>query len=104
MVVEKYKSGFQPPGDIPFDDLSSSQKPTVQVGGGDAGDRTSINGSVMSSISQGPASMMQSALGQLTSGGHGDTNRKSILGTITGGRVRKRSGILGLFTNNKVKI
>ena len=46
--------------------------------------------------------MMHSALGQLSLGGHGDSNRKSILGTITGGRNRKRSGLLGLFTNNKV--
>ncbi len=42
--------------------------------------------------------MIQSAMGQL------DTNRKSIVGTFTGGRFRKRSGILGLFTNNKVII
>ena len=44
--------------------------------------------------------MVQSALGQLTISG--DSNRKSILGTI-GARARKRSGILGLFTNNKVR-
>lgn len=98
MVVEKYKSGFQPQGDIPFEDLSCSRQSTFQGGGCDKGDAASVNGSVMGSISQGPGSMVQSALGQLTISG--DSNRKSILGTI-GGRVRKRSGILGLFTNNK---
>jgi hypothetical protein len=30
------------------------------------------------------------------------SEKKTILGTITGGRVKKRSGILGLFTNSKV--
>ena len=52
MVVEKYKSGFQPPGDIPFDDLSCSRQSTLQAGGGDGGDRASVNGSVMGSMSQ----------------------------------------------------
>ena len=52
MVIEKYKSGFQPPSDIPFDDLSCSRQSTLQAGGGDGGDRASVNGSVMGSISQ----------------------------------------------------
>ena len=43
MVVEKYKSGFQPPGDIPFDDLSSNKQSTLQAGGDDGGDRHSIS-------------------------------------------------------------
>ena len=34
----------------------------------------------------------------------GSTEKKTILGTITGGRVKKRSGLLGLFSNNKVSI
>jgi len=29
--------------------------------------------------------------------------KTSLLGTITGGRIRKRSGILGLFSNAKVQ-
>ena len=28
--------------------------------------------------------------------------KTSIIGTITGGRIRKRSGLLGLFSNSKV--
>ena len=43
LVVEKYKSGFQPPGDIPFDDLSSNKQSTLQAGGDDGGDRHSIS-------------------------------------------------------------
>ena len=52
MVVEKYKSGFQPQGDIPFEDLSCSRQSSFQGGGGDKGDAASVNGSVMGSISQ----------------------------------------------------
>ena len=43
LVVEKYKSGFQPPGDIPFDDLSCNKQSTLQAGGDDGGDRHSIS-------------------------------------------------------------
>ena len=52
MVVEKYKSGFQPQGDIPFEDLSCSRQSTFQGGGCDKADAASVNGSVMGSISQ----------------------------------------------------
>lgn len=101
--MEKFKSGFVPPGDYPFEDLSNtsgsnSLGSTVAAGtgggtsGGDGGcDSASINGS-MSSI-QHPGAMIHSIV----------TDKKSILGTITGGRVRKRSGLLGLFSNTKVK-
>jgi len=72
-VIEKFKSGFSTPGDIPFEDLSSH-------------DNTSINGS-MSSMQQSINPVLE--------------KKTSLLGTITGGRIRKRSGILGLFSNAK---
>lgn len=67
MVIEKYKSGFLPPGDIPFEDLS-----TVDSG---------------------------SALGTPATPAEKKT---SILGTITGGKIKKRSGLLGIFGQTKV--
>jgi len=73
VVIEKFKSGFLPPGDIPFEDLSSN-------------DNASINGS-MSSMQQSINPVLE--------------KKTSLLGTITGGRIRKRSGILGLFSNAK---
>lgn len=73
VVIEKFKSGFSPPGDIPFEDLSSN-------------DTTSINGSMSS---------MQQSINPILE------KKTSLLGTITGGRIRKRSGILGLFSNAK---
>ena len=74
-MIEKFKSGFSPPGDVPFEDLSST-------------DSASVNGS-MSSM---PQSINHPVMEKKT----------SIIGTITGGRIRKRSGLLGLFSNSKV--
>ena len=70
-MVEKYKSGFLPPGDIPFEDLS-----TVDSGSG-----TSSTTTPQSTPSE---------------------KKTSILGTITGGKIKKRSGLLGIFGQNKV--
>ena len=78
--MERYKSGFTPPGDYPFEDLSNNS--------GAASETASVNGSTHS-IQNNP-------------GIPGSAEKKTILGTITGGRVKKRSGLLGLFTNNKV--
>merc|ERR1712018_340830 len=73
IVIEKFKSGFQPPNDIPFEDLSSA-------------DSTSVNGSMSS---------MQQSINPILE------KKTSLIGTITGGRIRKRSGLLGLFSNSK---
>lgn len=73
-MIEKYKSGFSPPGDVPFEDLSST-------------DSTSVNGSMTS---------MQQSINPILE------KKTSLIGTITGGRIRKRSGLLGLFTTSKV--
>jgi len=70
LVIEKFKSGFLPPGDIPFEDLSSL-------------DNTS--GSINPGTPQGTPS----------------EKKTSILGTITGGKIKKRSGLLGIFGQNK---
>jgi len=73
IVIEKYKSGFSPPGDMPFEDLSTA-------------DSTSVNGSMSS---------MQQSINPILE------KKTSLIGTITGGRIRKRSGLLGLFSNAK---
>ena len=90
LVIEKFKSGFSPPGDIPFEDLnhddtSGNNGPSARNGGGgterDDADSRSINGSMASMpIPQ----------------------KKSLIGTITG-NVRKRSGLRGLFAASKVR-
>merc|ERR1719336_2370802 len=70
LVIEKYKSGFLPPGDIPFEDLSSLDN---------------VSGNINASTPQGTPS----------------EKKTSILGTITGGKIKKRSGLLGIFGQNK---
>lgn len=70
LVIEKFKSGFLPPGDIPFEDLSSLDN---------------MSGSINPGTPQGTPS----------------EKKTSILGTITGGKIKKRSGLLGIFGQNK---
>jgi len=70
LVIEKYKSGFMPPGDIPFEDLSTA----------DSGSGNSSTTTPQSTPSE---------------------KKTSILGTITGGKIKKRSGLLGIFGQNK---
>jgi len=71
LVIEKYKSGFLPPGDIPFEDLSSLDN---------------VSGNINAST---------------TPQGTPSEKKTSILGTITGGKIKKRSGLLGIFGQNK---
>jgi len=66
LAVEKYKSGFSPPGDIPFEDLSTAE--TVKD----------------SSLASTPSE-----------------KKTSIMGTISGIKMKKRSGLLGIFGQNK---
>ncbi|XP_064214004.1 cdc42-interacting protein 4 homolog isoform X4 [Tribolium castaneum] len=69
LVIEKYKSGFLPPEDIPFEDLSK--------GGSDSGSANNINNIQIS--------------GKLKDGGY------TVKGTITGKAMKKRAGIFHIF-------
>ncbi|CAH1994300.1 unnamed protein product [Acanthoscelides obtectus] len=71
LVIEKYKSGFQPPEDFPFEDLSKSG------GGSDSGSANNINNIAMS--------------GKLKDGGY------TVKGTITGKSMKKRTGLFHIF-------
>lgn len=74
MVIERYKSGFTPPGDFPFEDLS-----TVKMSL-DAGDNRL------------PQPIMQPIQNHLT-----------VKGTVSGGKMKKRVGLFGIFSSNKVR-
>lgn len=74
MVVEKYKSGFNPPEDIPFEDLSK--------GGSDSGSSTNINNLHIGA--------------KLKDGG------LTVKGTISGKGIKKRAGLLGIFGSRGV--
>ena len=71
MVIERYKSGFTPPGDFPFEDLSAAKS--------------------YDSNSQLSQPVMQPIHNHLT-----------VKGTVSGGKIKKRVGIFGIFSSNKV--
>lgn len=73
MVIERYKSGFTPPGDFPFEDLS-----TVKM---------SLDGD-----NRLPQPIMQPIQNHLT-----------VKGTVSGGKMKKRVGLFGIFSSNKVR-
>ncbi|XP_012278084.1 formin-binding protein 1-like isoform X3 [Orussus abietinus] len=70
LVIERYKSGFQPPGDFPFEDLSAAK--------------------TYDSNSQLSQPIMQPLHNHLT-----------VKGTVSGGKIKKRVGIFGIFSSNK---
>ncbi|XP_019874134.2 formin-binding protein 1-like isoform X2 [Aethina tumida] len=69
LVIERYKSGFNPPEDFPFEDLSK--------GNSDSGSANNINNIAQS--------------GKLKDGGY------TVKGTITGKALKKRGGIFQIF-------
>ena len=97
LVIEKFKSGFLPPGDIPFEDLSSLDNMSGATG--------VINGYFCSCGTN--IFTIKFHLGSINPGtpqGTPSEKKTSILGTITGGKIKKRSGLLGIFGQNKVTI
>ncbi|XP_023246540.1 formin-binding protein 1 homolog [Copidosoma floridanum] len=72
LVIERYKSGFTPPGDFPFEDLSAAK---MQIDGGN---------------SRQAQPTMQPIHNHLT-----------VKGTVSGGKMKKRVGIFGIFSSNK---
>lgn len=84
LVIERYKSGFLPPEDVPFEDLSN-------VRSGSVGSDTSSNG--------GGGSATHSTITlSLGSGLKSDTKS----GTLSAMKLKKRAGIFSLFNAGKV--
>lgn len=76
LVIERYKSGFQPPDDFPFEDLSRPN-----------------------SLENGSTQHMNSLPGvQKLEPGF------TVKGTISAGKIKKRVGIFNIFGSNKVNI
>jgi hypothetical protein len=74
MVIERYKSGFQPPEDIPFEDLSAIKSGEVQ---------NPVNTVAITSMR--PEAM-------------------TVKGTMSAGKIKKRVGLFGIFSSNKVEM
>ncbi|XP_074106534.1 formin-binding protein 1-like Cip4 isoform X2 [Cotesia typhae] len=72
LVIERFKSGFQPPGDFPFEDLSVAK-------------------SYDSNTQLSQTATMQPIHNHLT-----------VKGTVSGGKIKKRVGIFGIFSSNKL--
>ncbi|XP_057366986.1 formin-binding protein 1-like isoform X1 [Daphnia carinata] len=85
LVIERYKSGFSPPEDVPFEDLSNMRSGSVgsdsSSNGGGVG-----SGAIHSTIS-------------LTSSGILKSETKS--GTLTAMKLKKRAGIFSIFNAGK---
>lgn len=71
-MIERYKSGFLPPEDFPFEDLSRG-------GGSETGSTPSMNNI-----------------------GNKIENNFTVKGTISGGKLKKRGGLFNIFNSNKV--
>lgn len=80
LVIERYKSGFLPHGDYPFEDLSKTG------GSGMRGD--SIDG---------PRGGSDPSLHHLS-------HQHTVKGTMSGGKMKKRVGLFTIFSSNKVNI
>lgn len=74
LVIERYKSGFNPPEDYPFEDLSR--------GGSDSGSTPNINSLQL------PSKLKDAGL--------------TVKGTVSGKGIKKRAGLLSLFGNRGV--
>jgi hypothetical protein len=75
-VIERFKSGFVPPEDFPFEDLSAIK----------CGEQAPIQ-------TNGHANTIRA-----------DSNHSlTYKGTLTSGKLKKRSGIFGIFGTNKVQ-
>jgi hypothetical protein len=71
MVIERCKSGFQPPEDIPFEDLSAMESDEVPA---------QVNTIAITTIS--PEAM-------------------TVKGTMSAGKIKKRVGLFGIFSFSK---
>jgi len=79
-VIERYKSGFEPPGDFPFDDLSRGGESTPLI----------LPGSGNTYVSSGVGAHRSESM--------------TVKGTMSAGKLKKRVGLFAIFSSNKVYI
>ncbi|XP_050436465.1 formin-binding protein 1 isoform X2 [Adelges cooleyi] len=77
LVIERYKSGFEPPGDFPFDDLSRGGESTPLV---ISGGHTMLSPGI---------------------GAH-RADSMTVKGTMSAGKLKKRVGLFAIFSSNKL--
>lgn len=95
LVIEKYKSGVEPPGDFPFEDLSNPRCLDDSISNGDSSDGASVH-----SNSNGGGVHHKSGSTSLHYSKSVCTD--TFRGTLSAAKFRKRGGIFGIFSSNKV--
>lgn len=85
-MIERYKSGFSPPEDVPFEDLSNMRS-------GSVGSDSSSNGGGVGS---------GSAIHSTISLSSGILKSETKGGTLTAMKLKKRAGIFSIFNAGKV--
>ena len=86
-MIERYKSGFLPPEDFPFEDLSTIRSGSVGSDSSSNGTTSSGLGSIHSTVSL-----------SLSSGQKSETKS----GTMSALKLKKRAGLFGIFNAGKV--
>ena len=109
LVIERYKSGFVHPDDVPFEDLSNARSGSIGSdsgstnGGGGGGAGAGLNGG-SAPPSASPASTLSGA--DAADGGAAPPTaglgRENRGGTVAL-KSKKRLGILGIFNPGKVR-
>ncbi len=91
MVIERYKSGFLPPEDWPFEDLSNIRSGSIgsdsSSNGGGGGGGSLGSGAINSTIS------LPSSIG---------LKSETKSGTMSALKLKKRAGLFGIFNAGKV--
>jgi hypothetical protein len=96
-VIERYKSGFLHPEDVPFEDLSTRSGSI----GSDSG--STNGGSIVGSGLNGGGSDSGRTHSSIISSSGGGVKESSVKGgTIAALKAKKRLGILGIFNSGKV--
>uniref|UniRef100_A0A6M2DP59 Putative cdc42-interacting protein cip4 n=1 Tax=Xenopsylla cheopis TaxID=163159 RepID=A0A6M2DP59_XENCH len=82
LVIERYKSGFTPPGDFPFEDLSKQNGVGNHIGNQTQATMNSLN-------------THQSTMN------HHSLAHHTVKGTLGANKLKKRVGLFGIFSSNK---
>ncbi|XP_027198870.2 formin-binding protein 1-like Cip4 isoform X2 [Dermatophagoides pteronyssinus] len=100
LVIEKYKSGVDPPGDFPFEDLSNPRCIDDSISNGDSSDGASVHSSNGSNGHNG-LSHHKSTSGSTSLHYSKSVCTDTFRGTLSAAKFRKRGGIFGIFSSNK---
>lgn len=100
LVIERYKSGFTPPEDIPFQDLSRGDGSGGGGGGSDSGSGstpTAMMNHSNNTLGLGSSLMLSGGKGT-KEGSTGLIGGLTVKGTVSGKGLKKRTGLFNIFS------